>query len=28
LRLISSSNFWAACTGRSPGFSPRRMRSI
>src|SRR5262249_16870457 len=26
-RLIASSNFVAACTGRSAGFSPLRMRS-
>jgi hypothetical protein len=27
LRLITSSYFVGACTGRSAGFSPRRMRS-
>ena len=27
LRLITSSYFVGACTGRSPGFSPLRMRS-
>src|SRR5262249_31253012 len=27
LRLITSSNLVGACTGRSPGFSPRKMRS-
>ena len=27
LRLITSSNFVGACTGRSAGFSPLRMRS-
>jgi hypothetical protein len=27
LRLITSSNLVAACTGRSAGFSPLRMRS-
>src|SRR5262245_11727720 len=26
-RLITSSNFVGVCTGRSPGFSPLRMRS-
>ena len=26
LRLITKSNFVGACTGRSPGFSPLRMR--
>jgi hypothetical protein len=28
LRLMIRSNFVGACTGRSPGFSPLRMRSI
>src|SRR5262249_6325725 len=28
LRLMISSNFVGACTGRSAGFSPLRMRSI
>src|SRR5262249_41729179 len=27
LRFTTSSNLVGACTGRSPGFSPRRMRS-
>src|SRR6516164_8519401 len=27
LRLITSSNLVGACTGRSAGFAPRRMRS-
>ena len=27
LRLIAVSNFVGVCTGRSAGFSPRRMRS-
>jgi hypothetical protein len=26
VRLITSSNLTGACTGRSPGFSPRRIR--
>src|SRR5450432_2433859 len=28
LRLMLSSNLVGNCTGRSPGFSPRRIRSI
>jgi hypothetical protein len=27
LRFTTISNFVGSCTGRSPGFSPRRMRS-
>jgi hypothetical protein len=27
LRLMTSSYFVGACTGKSPGFSPLRMRS-
>jgi hypothetical protein len=27
LRFTTISNFVGNCTGRSPGFSPRRMRS-
>ena len=28
LRLMINSNFVGACTGRSPGFTPFRMRSM